>query len=328
MRAPAAMPKERTVQVNGLPCRVWERGQGEPLGYLAGFGGLAQWPPFLDRLAEQRRVIAPSLPGFPGALGHNLLDSQLDWLLAVHELLRQAGLEGADLIGVSVGGALAADVAACWPGFVRRLVLIGALGLADAERPMFDVFTCNAKTLPGVLCANPAAYLAQVQSPRGSADIEWQIEQTRAFEAAARILWPLGDTRLSKRLSRIAAPTLILWGERDRVVAPFYAQRFAAGIAGKTQVKLIPGAGHQADLDAPDAVAKAVLGFVGSGAAAAGAQARAVKTAPAKHKAHAGHTVKATGKANGKATVKRTPRPARAAKAGRRAKPARRAKRG
>jgi len=302
MTAPASTPRERTVEVNGLPCRVWEQGQGEPLGYLAGFGGLAQWPPFLAKLAETRRVIAPSVPGFPGALGHNLLDSHLDWLLAVHELLRQAGLEGADLIGVSVGGALAADVAACWPGFVRRLVLIGALGLSDPERPMFDVFTCNAKTLPGVLCANPAAYLAQVKPARGSADIEWQIEQARAFEAAARILWPLGDTRLSKRLSRISAPALILWGEADRVVAPFYAQRFASGIGGKTQVKIVAGAGHQADLDAPDAVAESVLGFVGSGAAAAKPRARIAGTAAAKGRAK---------------------RPARAEKPGRRAKPRR-----
>jgi pimeloyl-ACP methyl ester carboxylesterase len=240
---------------------------------------MAHWPPFLDRLAEQRRVIAPSLPGFPGGLGHALLDSHLDWLIATHELLRQAGLEGADLIGVSVGGALAADVAACWPGFVKRLVLVGALGLSDAERPMFDVFTCNPKTLPRTLCAKPEAFLAQVKSPRGDTDIEWQIAQTRAFEAAARILWPLGDTRLSKRLYRIVAPTLVLWGEEDRVVSPFYAQRFATAISGPTQVRLVAGAGHQADLDAPDFVAKAVLGFVENGARPARAKGPSVRRA-------------------------------------------------
>ena len=274
-------PRERSVEVNGQVCRVWEKGRGEPLGYLAGFGGLPKWPPILDRLAESRRVIAPSLPGFPGGLGHNRLDSHLDWLLATHELLTRCGLEGADLVGVSVGGALAADVVACWPGFARRLVLVGALGLTDAERPMFDVFTCNVKTLPGTLCANPAAYREHTRSPQGDADIEWQIVQTRAFEAAARILWPLGDTRLARRLSRIASPTLVLWGEADRVVAPFYAQRFAAGIAGKTRVQLVPGAGHLADLDAPDAVAQAVLRFVGAGAPAAG-KPRTAKSRPAK----------------------------------------------
>ena len=122
-------PNERTVEVNGEPCRVWEKGEGEKLGFLAGIGGLPRWTPFLDRLAERCHVIAPSLPGFPGALGHTELDSQLDWVLATHDALQGAGLDGADLIGVSVGGALAADVAAIWPGMVRRLVLIAPLGL-------------------------------------------------------------------------------------------------------------------------------------------------------------------------------------------------------
>ena len=88
-------PVERTVEVNGRPCRVWEAGEGEPLGYLAGLGGLPKWPPILDKLAEKRRVIAPSLPGYPGSLGHDLLDNQFDWALAAEALLRGAGLEGA-----------------------------------------------------------------------------------------------------------------------------------------------------------------------------------------------------------------------------------------
>ncbi len=277
-------PRERTVEINGQPCRIREQGKGEPLGYLAGLGGLPQWPPILDRLAERRRVIAPSLPGFPGSLGHDRLDSHLDWLIATHELLRQAGLEGADLVGVSVGGALAADVAACWPGFLRRLVLVGPLGLSDAERPMLDVFTFNAKTLPGALCARPEAFVSLLKCPQGESEIEWQIMLTRASEAAARILWPLGDTRLARRLGRIACPTLILWGEADRVVGPFYAQRFASGISGRTTVKLIPGAGHLADLDAPEPVAKAVLAFVGAGAGAKPARSKARPAKPARRR--------------------------------------------
>src|SRR5438445_6789211 len=106
-------PRETTVEINGLPCRVWRKGSGPTLGFLAGFGGLPRWIPFLDRLAEQRTVIVPSLPGFPGGgKGHLALDSHLDWVLAVRRLLAAAGLEDADLAGSSVGASFAAEVAA------------------------------------------------------------------------------------------------------------------------------------------------------------------------------------------------------------------------
>jgi pimeloyl-ACP methyl ester carboxylesterase len=94
-----------SVGLNGFPCRVWKKGQGPKLGFLAGFGGLPRWTPFLDALAQERTVIVPSLPGFPGGdRGHTVLDSHLDWLLAVRQLLQKAGVERADLAGSSVGG--------------------------------------------------------------------------------------------------------------------------------------------------------------------------------------------------------------------------------
>ena len=81
-------PETLTVDVNGFATRVWRKGSGPKLGFLAGFGGLPRWVPFLDRLAQSRTVIVPSLPGFPGGdRGHSVLDTHLDWLLAVRELL-------------------------------------------------------------------------------------------------------------------------------------------------------------------------------------------------------------------------------------------------
>src|SRR5438552_1827366 len=106
-----------TVELNGFSCRVWQQGSGPKLGFLAGFGGLPRWIPFLDALARERTVIVPSLPGFPGGdRGHTVLDNHLDWVLAAHELIRQAGLDGADLAGSGPGGSLAAEIAAIWPG--------------------------------------------------------------------------------------------------------------------------------------------------------------------------------------------------------------------
>src|SRR5262249_20968655 len=117
-------PNVSTVEVNGFSCRVWTAGTGPKLGFLAGFGGLPKWFPFLGARARERTIIVPSLAGFPGGeRGHSVLDSHLDWLLAVRQLLDGAGLAGADLAGSSVGGSLAAEMAAIWPHSVNRLAL-------------------------------------------------------------------------------------------------------------------------------------------------------------------------------------------------------------
>ena len=255
-------PETTTVELNGFSCRVWTKGSGPKLGFLAGFGGLPRWIPFLDALARERTVVVPSLPGFPGGeRGHSVLDSHLDWVLATHELIRKAGLDGADLAGSSVGGSLAAELAAIWPGSVKRLALIAPFGLFDEKDPATDPWAQRAPDVPGLLCADPSKWEWLKAEPEGQNSPEWPIEQVRAAEAAARIFWPLGNTRLEKRLPLIAAPTLLLWGAEDRIMPRSYAHRFASGVAGPSEVRIIPGAGHLAELDAPDDVAEAVLSW-------------------------------------------------------------------
>ena len=253
------MPETTTVEINGFPCRVWRQGSGPKLGFLAGFGGLPRWIPFLERLSQQRTVIVPSLPGFPGATGHAVLDNHLDWVLAVRHLLAAAGLEGADLAGSSVGGSFAAEMAAIWPSTVRRLALIAPFGLFDEKEPATDPWAQRANEVAGLLCADPEKWRALKEVPAGANSIEWPIEQVRANEAAARAFWPLGNAGLAKRLPLIKAPTLLIWGAEDRIVPRSYATRFAAGIKGKTELRVIEGAGHLAELDKPDETAAAVL---------------------------------------------------------------------
>lgn len=256
-------PKESTVEVNGFPCRVWTKGQGPKLGFLAGLGGLPRWPSFLDELARTRTVIAPSLPGYPGATGHTVLDCHLDWVLAVRQLIDKAGLSGADLVGASVGGAFAAEMAAIFPAQVARLVLIAPFGLFDEAEPAADPWAQRKDKVAALMCAEGARWEAMVAVPEGANSVEWPIEMTRASEAAARAFWPLGNTKLEKRLGLIAAPTLILWGEKDAVLPPSYADKFAAAINGAARVQTIPDAGHLAYLDRPEIVAKAVLSHIG-----------------------------------------------------------------
>jgi pimeloyl-ACP methyl ester carboxylesterase len=256
-------PETSIVDINGLATRVWRKGSGPRIGFLAGYGGLPKWVPFLDRLAERRTVIVPSLPGFPGGdRGHTVLDTHLDWVLAVRDLVDKAGLAGADLVGSSVGGSFAAEVAAIWPDKVRRLALIAPFGLYDANDPPADPWAQRADEVPGLMTARPEVYKALKEAPAGANSVEWPIEQTRAAEAAARIFWPLGNTRLERRLPLIKAPTLVLWGEQDRLMPRTYADTIAKAVGPEAQARIIPGAGHLAELDQPDEVAAAIFGFM------------------------------------------------------------------
>jgi pimeloyl-ACP methyl ester carboxylesterase len=205
----------------------------------------------------------PSLPGFPGGeRGHSVLDSHLDWLLAVRQLLDGAGLAGEDLAGSSVGGSLAAEMAAIWPHAVKRLALIAPFGLFDEKDPATDPWAQRQPDVPSLLCSNPANWEMLKAEPEGQNSPEWPIEQTRASEAAARIFWPLGNTKLEKRLPLISAPTLLIWGGDDKVMPRSYADKFARGIKGTTKITVIPGAGHLAELDKPEEVAAAILGWM------------------------------------------------------------------
>ena len=181
----------------------------------------------------------------------------------MEDLLDAAGLVGADLVGSSVGAALAADVAACGRGMVGRLALIGPLGVFDEGEPIADLWAQRPGDLPGLVCSEPGAFRAAVAAPEGEDPVEAEVLVLRAHEAAARLLWPLGDTGLAKRLPRIHGEVLLLWGEADRVVPFGYARRYAAALPGETRVERVPGAGHLAELDAPDAVAGRILAFLG-----------------------------------------------------------------
>ena len=255
-------PQTLTIDINGFSTRVWRKGSGPKLGFLAGFGGLPRWMPVLEELSKSRMLIVPSLPGFPGGdRGHSVLDSHLDWMLAVREILEKSELSGADLAASSIGASLALEVAALWPNMVRRVAAIAPFGLFDEKDPPTDPWAQRADQVPGLLCADGEIYKSMKAAPEGANSIEWPIEQVRASEAAARIFWPLGNTRIEKRLRLIQAPVLLLWGENDKIMPRSYARIFAGGISGKTETKIIAGAGHLAELDKPAEVAKAILDF-------------------------------------------------------------------
>ena len=256
-------PETRSLELpGGHRARVWERGSGPTLGFLGGLVGLPRWPDFLERLAVSHRVVAPSLPGSFGAEHFRELDDLADWLSATLDLLDAAGLVGADLVGASLGATLAAEVAVFSQASVGRLVLIAPFGLFDPDEPVRDLWAVRKGDWNALVSSEPENLEAFLARPEGVDEVEWGVQRTRCQEASARLLWPTGDLGLVKRLHRIQAATLLLWGESDQLVPPRYAERFARGMGGDTKIRRIDGAGHTAELDRPQQVAQAISDFL------------------------------------------------------------------
>jgi pimeloyl-ACP methyl ester carboxylesterase len=257
-------PKTYSIESFGHPSRVLELGEGPPLVFFAGIGGLPAWLPALDRLAETHRVIVPSLPGFPGSEAFRHLDGFYDWVVATLELVERLECDRFDLIGSSVGGALAAEVAVLMPRRVRTLVLSAPFGMFDPAHPSADIWAqpIAPDPQPELLCARPDAWKALWARPDHVDVEEWTIIRARAMEAAARFLFPLGATGIDKRLSRIIAPTLLIRGADDRVMPALYQERMAAKIRGSVQCSTVAHAGHLVELDQPDEFAARVRAFL------------------------------------------------------------------
>ncbi|MDP4595220.1 MAG: alpha/beta hydrolase [Beijerinckiaceae bacterium] len=245
--------------------RVWTKGRGKRLCVLAGAGGAKKWTPFLEELSRSRKVIVPSLPGFPGGAPSEGLDQLMDWILAACDVVEAAGCLDSDMVGASIGATFAAEIAAFWPDNVKKLTLIAPFGLYDAAHPVADIFAQRPGAMANVLSRKPDELNTWLSPPEGFDPGEWEVQSLRANVATASIIWPLGDTRLNQRLWRIKAPTMVLWGGEDQVMAPAYAKLVAAAIGKNAKTKIVRNAGHMAEFDQPAAVARAVIGFCTDG---------------------------------------------------------------
>src|SRR6266481_4336358 len=125
----------------GARCRVLEGGSGAPLVFLHGPGGLFAENPFLDHLAGRYHVFAPELPGYGESTGEDLLEDMLDFTLHGWDVVAALGLERPHLVGHSMGGMIAAEMACLAPNDLAKLVLVSAAGLWIDEHPIPDIFT-------------------------------------------------------------------------------------------------------------------------------------------------------------------------------------------
>lgn len=252
------------IRAGAVAFRVASAGRGAPLVYFHSVHERGLWSPFLDRLARRYAVHAPLHPGVGESTGVETLDDVIDLALAYDELLGALGLGPAHLVGHFFGAMVAAEVAALFPARVARLVLISPLGLWRDEAPSEDVLILPREDLARLLWHDPDGPAARAWAawPENEEEnVAAQIESIARRAAIAKFIWPIPDKGLGKRLHRVSAPTLLLWGEADRVNPVALAAAWQEKIPGAA-LRRLPG-GHMIVHESPAAVAAVVEEFLG-----------------------------------------------------------------
>lgn len=257
---------ERIETAKGASCRVLTGGSGDPVVYFHGMAGLTEDDPVLARLAERFTVHAPELPGYGESTGEELLEDMLDFTLHGWDAVDALGPARPALVGHSMGGMIAAEMACVAPERPAKLALVAPLGIWVDEHPVPDVFGMLPHQQPEVLFADPAAGAAAMT--RGSdftdqqALLDFFIGNAKRLGTSGKILFPIPNRRLSKRLYRLRAETLLVWGAEDRLVTTEpYTARWQ-DLVPHARVVTVPSAGHMVTVEQPDAVADAVTEFL------------------------------------------------------------------
>ncbi len=259
--------KNRMIETRrGARCRVLEGGSGAPLVFLHGAGGLFDENPFLDRLARRYHVFAPELPGYGESTGEELLEDMLDFTLHGWDVVAELGVRQPHLVGHSMGGMIAAEMACLAPSDLAKLALVSAAGLWIDEHPIPDIFALLPFELADVLFLDPKKGTALLTGGVDFGDMEalktFYIANSRRLAMAGKLLFPVPNRRASKRLYRLTAETLVLWGEGDKLIPPVYAARWAELIPQASVVR-IAEVGHMLPYEQPEAFVSSLAAFLG-----------------------------------------------------------------
>jgi len=249
------------IDLNGAKLYLREEGQGETLLYLHGLQGLTDESDAVARLAQRFHVLAPDHPGFGRSDSPDWLDDVTDLAFFYLDLLDRQGNERVHLVGHSLGGWVALEMAIRSTARLKSLTLVSAAGIRVDGVPRGDMFIGPASDLGTLLFVDEEAaarWMSQRQATPALHEID---DKNRA--AAAKYTWQprLYNPKLAKWLHRIDVPTHVVWGEGDRLIPPPYAAALAAQIRGAEQ-SILPGCGHCLDLERPDLLTDTIARFI------------------------------------------------------------------
>lgn len=261
----AVEPREEMISVGGIRVHTLVGGEGPPLLVLHGAGGPNGWRRWHAALAERFTLYVPSHPGFGQS-------DSADWMESVRDVARYylwfldvVGLERAGVIGSSMGGWIAAELATMNPRAVDRLVLVAPAGLKPERGEILDIFYQPLDRLRDFTYHDPSQIPEWDQLFGQPPTAEQQDLQLRNREMAARLTWKpyMFDPRLPYFLPRVTNPTLIVWGKQDRIVPPVCGEQYAR-LLPNASLRLIDECGHSPPIEKPDEVVAIVRDFLGA----------------------------------------------------------------
>ena len=249
-----------SITVAGATIRLYRGGAGEPVVFLHGAGGHTGWMAFLDELAARFAVFAPEHPGFGQSDDPPWLDEVADLAYFHLDLLAALGLERVHLVGTSLGGWIAAEMAVRSTARLKTLTLVGAVGITAGGQPVDDIFRLPVDENLRRFYADPERARRRLVD-MAQVDME-TVAKNRATVMRLAYRPRFYNPGLAKWLHRIDVPTLLLWGAADRLVPVRFGEAYRERIPNSRLV-VLDGAGHAPFDEQKDAFLAAFYKFIG-----------------------------------------------------------------
>ena len=236
--------------VDGVKTVVYTAGRGEPLVFFHGAGTVDGFD-FALAWADKFKVIAPYHPGFGESGDDPTFTNMHDYVMHYLELFDALKLDKINLVGLSLGGYLAAKFASEHGDRVKKLVLIAPAGMIDPKHPIMDILAVPGEQIPGLLVSNFDVIKKRLPE---KPDLDFIGDRYREAGTVARLFWERpGDPKFMRYLHRIKMPTMIVWGEEDKII-PVQQTETWRKFLPNADIKTFKGAGHLVHLEKPEAL--------------------------------------------------------------------------
>jgi pimeloyl-ACP methyl ester carboxylesterase len=254
---------DELVDIAGTRIQLLKGGEGEPLLLLHGAGGNPGWLPYHQELAGQFTVYAPSHPGYDHSSRPQWISTMNDMAHFYRQFIEELGLVPVNLLGFSMGGWLAAEVAAMCPHVLKRLILVDAAGIKPQVGAIAELFMVSPERVQQLRFYDPKQVPEYEQLVPRQLTPEEEEVQWRNREMASRLCWKpyLHNPKLPAYLRGVKTPTLIVWGKHDAIIPLNCGELYHQALSNST-LHVIDRCGHSPAVEKPQEFLQVVQEFL------------------------------------------------------------------